>query len=137
MGRSRGGLTTKIHAIADGLGNPVEFLLSPGNDHDATHAIEILDRLQIEGSNVLGDKAFDTDAILEYIEKRGAVAVIPSKANRLVQRECDWWLYKERHLIECFFMKIKWFRRVATRYDKRDDSYLAFVYLAAIAVLVK
>lgn len=130
-------MNTKIHAVVDGLGNPVEFLLSPGNDHDSTHAIELLDRIEIEGSNVLGDRAFDTDVILEYLEKRGGVAVIPSKANRLVQRECDWWLYKERHLVECFFQKLKWFRRVATRYDKSDDSFLGFVYLAAICILGK
>jgi len=130
-------LNTKIHAIVDGLGNPVEFLLSPGSDHDSTHAIEILDKVDIEGSNILGDKAFDTNDILKYIEERGAVAVIPSKSNRIVQRDCDWWLYKERHLVECFFQKIKWFRRVATRYDKSDDSFLGFVYLAAICILVK
>jgi len=130
-------LNTKIHAVVDGLGNPVEFFLSLGNDHDATHAIEVLDRVELEGSNVLGDRAYDTDAILKYLEERGAIAVIPSKANRLVQRDCDWWLYKERHLVECFFQKIKWFRRVATRYDKSDVSFLGFVYLAAICILVK
>jgi len=130
-------LNTKIHAVVDGLGNPVEFFLSPGNDNDATHAVELLDKIEIAGSNVLGDKAYDTDAILEYLAKRKAFAVIPSKANRLVQRDCDWCLYKERHLVECFFQKIKWFRRVATRYDKSDDSFLGFVYLAAICILVK
>ena len=137
VGLTRGGLNTKIHAIVDGLGNPVEFLLSPGNDHDSTHAIEILSRVEIEGSNILGDRAFDTDAILYYIGERGAFAVIPSKSNRLTQRDCDWWLYKERHLVECFFQKLKWFRRVATRYDKSDESFLGFVYLAAICILVK
>jgi transposase len=130
-------LNTKIHAVVDGLGNPVEFFLSPGNDHDATHAIELLDKVEIEGSNVLGDRAYDTDAILEYLETRRAISVIPPKANRTVQRDCDWWLYKERHLVECFFQKIKWFRRVATRYDKSDESFLGFVYLAAISILVK
>jgi transposase len=130
-------LNTKIHAVVDGLGNPVEFFLSPGNDHDSTHAIELLDRVMMEGSHVLGDRAYDTDVILKYLEERGAIAVIPSKSNRLIQRECDWWLYKERHLVECFFQKLKWFRRVATRYDKSDDSFLGFVYLAAICILVK
>ena len=123
--------------MVDGLGNPVTFYLSPGNDHDSIHAIKLLDRVEIKGSNVLGDRAFDTEGILEYLEQRGATAVIPSKANRLVQRECDWWLYKERHLVECFFQKIKWFRRVATRYDKSDESFLGFVYLAAICIFVK
>ncbi len=115
----------------------MEFFLSPGNDHDSTHAIELLDQIEIDGSNVLGDRAYDTDAILKYLEKRGAVSVIPPTANRTVKRDCDWWLYKERHLVECFFQKIKWFRRVATRYDKSDDSFSAFVYLAAICILVK
>jgi len=119
------------------LGNPVGFVLSPGNDHDSTHAEKLLDKVEIKGSNVLGDRAYDADAILEYLNKRGAVAVIPSKANRTVQRETDWWLYKERHLVECFFQKIKWFRRVATRYDKSDDAFLGFVYLAAICILLK
>jgi transposase len=123
--------------VVDGLGNPVTFFLSPGNDHDSTHAIALLDHIEIAGSNVLGDRAYDTDAILCYLEERGAVAVIPSKANRIAQRECDWWLYKERHLVECFFQKLKWFRRVATRYDKTDDSFLGFVYLAAICILLK
>ena len=130
-------MNTKIHAVVDGLGNPVEFFLSPGSDHDSKHAIELLDRMEIEGSNILGDRAYDTDAILKYLEERGATAVIPSKANRIIQRDCDWWLYKERHLVECFFQKIKWFRRVATRYDKSDESFLGFVYLAAICILVK
>ena len=115
----------------------MEFLLSPGSDHDATHAIEILDRVDITGSNVLGDRAYDSDAIVDYIGERGAVVVIPSKSNRLIQRDCDWWLYKERHLIENFFQKIKWFRRVATRYDKSDRAFLGFVLLAAICILVK
>ncbi len=119
------------------MGNPVDFFLSAGNDNDSTHAIELLDKVEIGGSNVLGDRAYDTDAILDYLEKRGATAVIPSKANRIVQRDCDWWLYKERHLVECFFQKIKWFRRVATRYDKSDSSFLAFIHLAAISILVK
>ena len=123
--------------MVDGLGNPVEFFLSPGNDHDSIHAIELLDKVELKGSYVLGDRAYDTNDILKYLQQREAVAVIPSKANRIVQRDCDWWLYKERHLVECFFQKIKWFRRIATRYDKSDDSFLGFVYLAAICILVK
>ena len=121
----------------DGLGNPVEFLLSPGNDHDSIHAIGILSKIDLEGSNVLGDKAYGTEGIRNYITGEGAAYVIPPKSNNPNPWECDWWLYKERHLVECFFKKIKWFRRVATRYDKRDDSFLAFVFIAAIAILLK
>jgi len=119
------------------LGNPVEFSLSPGNDHDSTHAIELLSKVELTGSNVLGDRAYGTGEIRGYITDCQASYTIPPKSNTRNPWKCDWWLYKERHLVECFFLKIKWFRRVATRYDKRDDSYLAFVYLAAIALLLK
>lgn len=121
----------------DGLGNPVEFLLSPGNDNDCEHAVEILKKVNIKGSNILGDKAYGTEDIRNYITAENAQYTIPPKDNNPNPWSCDWWLYKERHLVECFFQKIKWFRRIATRYDKRDDSFLAFVYLAASMILLK
>jgi len=74
---------------------------------------------------------------LNFIIKNGGNPVIPSKSNRKIQREIDKHIYKERHLIECFFQKIKWFRRIATRYDKSDSSFLAFVYLAASIIWLK
>ena len=136
VGRTRGGLNTKIHAVVDGLGNPVEFLLSAGNDHDSVHAVELLEQVKITGSNILADRAYGAQAIREYISGRGASYVIPPQKNVSQPWPIYWHLYKERHLVECFFQKIKWFRRVATRYDKLDVSFLAFVYLAAIAILV-
>lgn len=120
VGRTKGGLNTKIHAIVDGLGNPVVFLLSPGNDNDSTHAIELMSMTDIAGSNLLGDKAYGTKEILTYIKEHGAAAVIPPKSNAKEPWEIDYFLYKERHLVECFFQKLKWFRRVATRYNKLD-----------------
>lgn len=137
VGVSRGGKTTKIHTVVDGLGNPVTFLLSKGNDHDSSHAIEVLEQLNISGSNILGDKAYGAKAIREYIHSAGASYTIPPKSNDPNPWTCDWWVYKERHLIECFFAKLKWFRRLAMRFDKLDSSFLAFVFLASIAVLVK
>ena len=134
VGRTRGGLNTKLHVIVDGLGNPVEFLLSPGNDHDSVHAIELLKQTEITGSNVLADRAYGTEAIRTYIEQCGASYTIPPRNTILEPWPVDWWLYKERQLVECFFQRIKWFRRIATRYDKLDASFLAFVYLAAIAI---
>ena len=76
IGLTKGGLNTKIHAIVDGLGNPVAFLLSPGNDGDSTHAIELMNRTDITGSNLLADKAYGTKAILAYIKDHGATVVI-------------------------------------------------------------
>ena len=134
VGRTKGGLNTKIHAITDGLGNPVAFLLSPANDHDSTRAIELMKKTDITGSNFLGDKAYGTKEIIAYIKEHGATVVIPPKSNAKEPWEIDYCLYKERHLIECFFQKIKWFRRVATRYDKLDKSFLAFVYMAAVMI---
>lgn len=136
VGRTRGGLNTKIHAIVDGLGNPVEFLLSAGNDHDSVHAVELLEKVKISGSNILVDRAYGARAIREYISEHGATYVIPSQSNVSNSWPVNWYLYKERHLIECFFQRIKWFRRIATRYDKLDSSFLAFVYLAAITILL-
>ena len=130
-------MNTKIHAVVDGLGNPVEFLLSKGNDHDSIHAIELLSKTDLSESNVLGDKAYGTLAIRNYITECGGQYTIPPKDNNPNPWQCDWWVYKERHLVECFFQKLKWFRRVATRYDKSDEAFLAFVLLASIAILVK
>lgn len=118
----------------DGLGKPVVFLLSPGNDHDSVHAVELMEMTDITGVNMLGDKAYGTKEILAYIKEHGATVVIPPKSNAKEPWEVDYYLYKERHLVECFFQKIKWFRRVATRYDKLDKSFLAFVYMAAIMI---
>ena len=136
VGRTRGGLNTKLHAIVDGLGNPVEFMLSAGNDHDSVHAVELLKKVEISGSNVLADRAYGAKTIRAYISEQGASYVIPPQSNVSEPWPVDWWLYKERHLVECFFQKLKWFRRIATRYDKLDASFLAFVYIAAIAILL-
>ena len=136
VGRTRGGMNTKLHAIVDGLGNPVEFLLSAGNDHDSVHAVELLSKVDISNSNILADRAYAAKAILEYITEHGARYVIPPKSNVINPWPIDRHLYKERHLIECFFQKLKWFRRIATRYEKLDISFTAFVHLASIAIVL-
>jgi len=124
----------KIHAIVDVLGNPVAFLLTSGNDNDSTRAIELMSMTDIAGSNLLDDKAYGTKKIFAYIEEHGATVVIPPKSNVKQPWLADYCLYKERHLVECFFQKIKWFRWVATRYDKLDKSFLVFVYMTAIMI---
>ena len=135
IGRTRG-VNTKPHAIVDGLGNPVEFMLSAGNDHDSVHAIEMLEKVEISGSNVLADRAYGAKTIRAYISEQKASYVIPPQSNISDPWPVDWLLYKERHLVECFFQKLIWFRRIATRYDKLDASFLAFVYLSSIAMLL-
>ena len=136
-GKSRGGNTTKIHAVVDSLGNPIYFQLSKGNINDNVPAIDVLSHVNLEGANVLGDKAYGTSAIRKYITGRNGTYTIPPKTNTLEPWPCDWWVYKERHLVECFFNKLKHFRRIATRYDKLATSYPAFLYVAAIFILSK
>lgn len=127
-------MSSKIHAIVDALGYPVCLLLSEGQESDSIHAVELLSHVNIEGSNVLADKGYDADAIIDYIYENGGEPTIPSKANRTIQRMCDWWLYKERHLVECFFQKLKDYRRIATRYDKLASSFIAFACIASIGI---
>lgn len=117
-------MNTKLHAIVDGLGNPVEFLISAGNDADSKHAIDLLKKVDITKSNILGDKAYGSKEIRSYITENGESYTIPPKSNTKEPWACDYYLYKERHLVECFFQKLKWFRRIATRYDTLDASFL-------------
>lgn len=136
VGISKGGRNTKLHAAVDGLGNPLAFRLSPGNDHDSKHALPLLDQINIRGSNILGDKAYGAKAIRAYITAHEANYTIPPKSNETEHWPVDYYTYKERRLVECFFQKLKWFRRVFTRYDKLDSSFLAFVYIASIRILL-
>ena len=137
IGVSRGGRNTKIHTLVDGLGNPLAFLLSSGNDHDSKHAVPLLSQIDIEESNIIGDKAYGAKALRDYIDSHNASYTIPPRSDVNAPWPVDWHTYKERHLIECFFQKLKWFRRIFTRYDKLDASFLAFVHIAAIAILLK
>lgn len=92
---------------------------------------EILSSLDVEGKNVLADRGYDTDKILALLDDKQANAVIPSRKHRTIQRKTDWWLFKERHLVECLFNKLKHNRRLATRYDKLSRTFVAFLKLAS------
>jgi transposase len=133
IGRSKGGLSTKIHTTVDALGNPVGFHLTGGQACDLEGADVLLP--QLDADILLADKGFDADQrVLNPWQQAGKVAVIPPKANRKVQREYDKELYKARHLIENFFAKLKLFRAIATRYDKTARNFLAAVYFAATLI---
>jgi transposase len=127
IGRSRGGLTTKIVALVDALGNLVRFVLLPGQRHNSAGVAPLLTDLDFAAR--LADKAFDSDGLRTELDNRGAVAVIPPKANRVTPIPCDVEIYKWRHLVENFFCKLKEFRRIATRYDKTDTSFAAMIQL--------
>ncbi|WP_414471476.1 IS5 family transposase [Microvirga sp. M2] len=130
LGRSRGGLTTKIHMICDGLGRPLRFLLSAGQRHDCLGAKALLDGFQAR--SVLADRAYDTNELRQTIAAMGAEAVIPSSRSRKQPIAHDATAYKLRNRIERCFNKLKHCRRFATRYDRRACHFLAFIHLAAI-----
>src|SRR6266852_3970802 len=134
IGRSRGGLTTKIHALVDALGNPVKLMLSPGQAHDLACAQPLIENADPDA--LIGDKAYDADSFVDTLTQRGITPVIPPKANRKTPRECDSALYCERNLVERFFNKLKHFRAIATRYDKLAKIFLAGVQLASAIILL-
>jgi len=136
MGRSRGGLTTKIHAVVDGNGNPISLKLTAGQAHDGRSAADLLDTLG-EGQTLIADGAYDSDALRAAVEARGASANIKPMPNRVNVPDFDAWLYRFRNLIERFFNKLKHFRAIATRYDKHDANYLAMVKLAAARIWMR
>jgi transposase len=131
MGRSRGGLTSKIHALVDGNGLPVRLALTPGEAHDNRLAGKLLSHLK-SWSMLLADRGYDADWIREPAMKKGAWANIPPKSNRSDPICFSPYLYRARNRVERFFNRIKQCRRVATRYDKLAANYLAFVQLASI-----
>ena len=114
----------------DGLGNPLHVHISPGNIHDATEAPKLIDKAQ--GENFIADKGYDSDQLIASIEHKGMTAVIPSKSCRARKRRIDFHTYKERHLVENFFCKLKRYRRIAMRFEKTAKNFLGFVLFAAI-----
>ena len=136
IGRSRGGLTTKIHAAVEGLGNLATWTLTGGNVHDCTEAPTLLEAVAEVAADdpidtVTADKGYDSSAIVEQIGRLGARAVIPQLSNRKHPRKVDWAQYRNRNLVERFFCRLKQFRRIATRYDKLTARYSSFIALAA------
>ena len=135
MGRSRGGFGTKLHIAVDGLGNPVEFILTGGQEADISQGEALIKGHGADA--VIADKGYDGDGFVAAIEATGAMAVIPPKKNRIFKRKYDEDLYKGRNLAERFINRIKQYRRVATRYEKTARNFLGFVHLAAIMVLLQ
>jgi transposase len=136
VGRSRGGLTTKIHARVDANGRPVRLLISPGQDHDATCAQVLLDGLE-QRAIVIADKAYDADHIRALIRGQGAIPNIPNKSNRKKRFHWKKAIYRQRNHVERFFNKLKQCRRIATRYDKLGATFFAFIQLAAVRISLR
>ena len=120
--------------MVDALGNPVYVQLSAGNVEDSTVATDVLSHVPLKDAIIMADKAYGSKAIRSFIDEQSATYCIPPKSNTKEPWPCDWWQYKERHLVECFFQKLKLFRRIATRYDKLARRFLAFVHLACVFI---
>jgi transposase len=136
MGRSRGGLTTKIHALVDAEGRPIALKLTEGQAHDGRSALDML-KPMTHGQILLADRAYDSDEQRQALAERGAWANIKPMPNRKNVPAFSPFLYRYRNLVERFFNKIKHFRGIATRYDKRADNYLAAVKLASVRIWLR
>lgn len=132
VGKSRGGLSTKIHAAVDALGNPVRLLLTAGQASEYGQANALIEGFYADF--VLADKGYDSNDFIKKIEESGAVPVIPPRRNRNEAREYDKHLYKERNLVERLFQKLKQFRRVATRYERLGRNYLSMLHIVAALI---
>jgi transposase len=135
LGRSRGGFSTKIHLKTEALGNPLTFGLPPGQQHDITQAEAWLG--DDDCDYVLADTSYDANDLRTSIAATGATAVIPSRKNRKVPYAYDKHLYKERHLFECCFSKLKQYRRIFSRFDKLDARFLGFLSFAATLIWLR
>ena len=136
IGKSKGGLSTKIHVLVDALGNPLKIILTAGQVHDLAGADALVPGMEAEA--LLADKAYDADKrVIEPLETAGKTAAIPPKKNRTNPRTHDKALYEARHLIESFFCWVTQFRAIAIRYDKTARNFLAACHMVAALCWLK
>ena len=128
VGRSRGGRTTKIHALTEDRGRPVAFLITPGNCHDLPAARDLLPTVP-PPRRLLADRAYDANSLRNWLAERRVKAVIPPNPTRKHPHKYDAKAYKGRNLIERMFCRLKDFRRITTRYNKQTDIYLSAILL--------
>jgi transposase len=136
MGRSRGGLTTKIHALVDACGLPIALKLTEGQAHDGRSAQDMLGSIAA-GDILLADRAYDSDALRKTLAERGAWANVKPMPGRRNIPAFSTFLYRYRNLVERFFNKLKHYRAIATRYDKHPENYLAGVKLASLRIWMR
>ena len=135
LGRSRGGFSTKVHIAVDALGNPLRFILTPGQSHDSPQADALIEGYSTQA--LIADKGYDSKELVDEVKARNVEAVIPPRSNRKEQREYDKHLYKERHLVECFINKIKHYRRLFSRFEKLSKNYLGFLSFVSALIWLR
>ena len=142
MGRSRGGFGTKIHLRVEGQGKPVAFVLTPGQRHEARVFEELMTQGEVKRSGrgrprikprrVCGDKGYSSRRIRGYLRRRGIRYTIPRKTNERRRGPFDRVLYRQRNLVERTINRLKQFRRIATRYEKKAENYLAMLQIGSL-----
>jgi transposase len=142
LGRSRGGVTTKIHLRCEGYGKPVTVSVTAGQVHDSQAVSALMSRGAIQRigrgrprlrpAKVVGDKAYSSRRLRISLRRRGILPVIPTKVNERRQRTCDREAYRQRNIVERMINKLKNFRRIATRYEKRAANYRAMLMIAVV-----
>lgn len=142
LGRSQGGFSTKIHLRTEGNGKPVTFLLTVGERHEAVVFEPLMEqgavkragvgRPRLRPKRVSGDKGYSSGKIRRYLQRRGICITIPRKANERKRGQFDKLLYRQRNRVERCFNRLKQYRRIATRYEKKAENYLAMLTLASI-----
>jgi transposase len=135
LGRSRGGFTSKIHAKVDALGNPLAIIITPGQRNEITQANALVK--DVYGSNVIADKGYDSNDFRLTLAEQNCASTIPSKSNRIEPFPYDEHIYEERHIIECFFSKIKYFRRIFSRFDKSARNYASFIAFVGVIIWLR
>lgn len=135
LGRSKGGFTSKIHAKVDALGNLLAIIITPGQRNEITQANALIKGVQ--GSNVIADKGYDSNDFRLTLAEQNCTSTIPPRVNRIDSIPYDEHIYEERHIIECFFSKIKYFRRIFSRFDKSARNYAAFIAFVGVILWLR
>ena len=124
-----------MHIAVDALGNPLRLRVTAGHHHDITQAEALLADFTCD--YVIADRGYAAQSFLDAIVAAGAIAVIPPHQRRKQPWNYEAWLYRERHLVECFINKIKHYRRIFTRFDKLASRYLGFVQLVSTLICLR
>jgi len=137
IGKSRGGLTTKIHVCADAHGNPIDFEITGGEVHDSKVAPKLIENVGL-AENFIADKGYDSDEIRDKATDCGMKPIIPRRSNSTKTNPTfDTYLYRMRHLVENLFARLKHFRSIATRFEKLARNFKSIVYIACTFIWLK
>lgn len=128
-------MSSKIHITVDALGNPLRLRLTGGHRHDSTQAKALLEGFDFE--RLIADRGYADPDFIDYLLEQGIEVVIPPHQRAKSLREYDEWLYQDRHLVECFINKIKLFRRIFSRFEKLDRSYLGFLHFVSALIWLR